>query len=110
MDQVQVQHVQAQVPQRAFARRTNVLRLVVGVPQLGGDPEVVPAAKPFLHNRSQPDADLGLIAVVTGTIKMPVPEPDRLANHCRHLRLGQLPSAQTERGQPEGAEGSIVRT
>ena len=110
MDQVQVQHVQAQISQRAFARRANVLRFVVGVPQLGGDPEVVPEAKPFLHDRRQPRTHLGLIAVVAGAIKMPVPEPNRLANHRRPLRLGQLPSAQTEGGQPEGGEGSIVRT
>ena len=108
--QVQVQHVQAQIPQRPLAGRANMLRLVVSVPQLGGDPEVIPAAQSFLYDRLQPGAHLGLIAVVAGAIKMPVPEPDRLANHCRHLRLGQLPSAQTKGGQPERGEGSIVRT
>ena len=76
MHQVQVQIIQLQVVQGGFQGRLHILRGMVAVPQLGGDPQVLALYGAGGEHLLQRLADFILVAVNMGTVDVPVTHLD----------------------------------
>src|SRR5947209_1651851 len=96
MDQVEVEVIQTEVAQRPLNSGADVDPGVVGVPQLRRDPQLVAMANAVAERRPDAGADLGLIAVVAGTIEVTIADPERLVYQGRRLGLRNLPQPQAD--------------
>ena len=73
MNEVKVEIIELQIRQRAIKGKRDMLRRVIGIPELRGYPKVFAGDEPIYDCPLDAVANLRLIAVVTSGVKMPVP-------------------------------------
>ena len=76
-------------------RALDIALLVLGVPQLGHDEELVPRDLTRLDQLLKRCAHFGLVVIAVGTVNVPIASPDgRLDSFTHHAVLG-LPRAKS---------------
>ena len=75
VNKVEIKIIQLQIVKRTIECERDMLLLVIGIPQLGGDPEFVPRANVLCNSPLDAVADRDFIAIVTRRIKMSVASP-----------------------------------
>ena len=95
MDEIEVEIIEPQIGERLLAGGDHVLRGVLVVPELGGNPQLLPLDARG-HHFSQRAADLSFIAVNGGAVEVPV----------TNARGGLYGLGNLGRGNMIGAEGA----
>ena len=72
---------------------------VIGIPQLGSDPELITRAESLLQGLLHAVAHLGLVPIVTGTIEMAISGRNRLLDEPRYYLVLDFPHAESETGK-----------
>jgi hypothetical protein len=72
MDEVQIERVETEIPQRPLDGGANVLGAVIRVPQLRRDPQVASLADSVAENSTQPFADFCFVAVIARAVEVAV--------------------------------------
>ena len=110
VDEVEVEVVQPEVVEGALARVADVFLAVVGVPELGRDPEVLARAHAGGERGGDACANLALVAVIARAVDVAPAPRDGLADERRALIRGDLPRAEAEeRHARAGAQQSALR-
>lgn len=107
VDEVEVELVDAEVLEGALAGGADVLWLVVGVPEFGGDPEVVAFAKAGIEGGLDAFSDEVLIAVVAGAVEVSPAGLDGFVDDGGDAVFVDFPGAEAGRGEG-GAIGEKV--
>ena len=98
MDEVEVEVVGAEVGEGLPAGALHVLRVVLVVPQLGGDEELPPG-----HPRGgDARSNLRLVAVDGGAVEMAISLPEGVLHSRLHLARAALPGGQAWRAGVSG--------
>lgn len=97
VDEVEVELPDAEIGEGLFAGRTDVLGLVVSVPELAGHPEIVASTQPGVKGGSDSFPDKTFIAVVCGAVEVAVSSFDGLVDNLWREFFGDLPGAEAWR-------------
>ena len=76
-----------------------MLGLVVGIPEFGGDPEIVTGAETIGHGGGEATADFAFVAVVASTVEMAVAKAHGFLDDGGRGVIGDLPRAKSESGK-----------
>ena len=96
VDQVKIEIIHPEIAKRTFKGRANVLAGVVGVPELGCDPQFVCWHSHALESSADSFTHFHLVAVIASTIEMTVADANGLADEAG--RRG-LRASSKDRGQ-----------
>ncbi len=96
MNEVQVKVFQLQVEQGFLQCGVHVLRLVHGIPQLGGNPELVALHPALIHGVAQGAAHFGLVAINCGAVEVAVANFDGFDYGFVQLAFLGFPGTQPE--------------
>jgi len=110
MNEIQIEIIELQVGQRLLTGGDHILRRVLVVPELGGNPQLLPLHARS-HHLSQRAADLGLIAVNGGAVEMPVTKASRrldgFGNPVRGNMIGAEGAQSNSRHPRSGVQRSL---
>ena len=93
MDKVEIKILKLEVLERFFECWTNMLRSVVGVPELGCNPKVFAVAKPRRQRGLKSFPNLWLVAIITSAVEVAIADLDRLLNQSWQDRFFDFPHA-----------------
>ena len=96
VEQIEVEAGQAQIRQGALQGWAHVFGGVAVVPELGGDPDLVALEPPSGEGLLEACADLGLVSIDRGAIKVAVAQLQGRRHGASHLAAGRLPGAKSQ--------------
>ena len=106
--EVEVELIETEVAQVSLAGGANMIGVMVGVPKLRGDPEIISGARSRCHGPFQTRTDGLFISIVAGTVKMPVAQIYGGRDEVGKNGIRYFPCSEADRGKLAAVSGDNV--